>query len=44
MKPVEVTERDRFGYERTFVIRRDEACGFVVFEATAAYPPTQPII
>ena len=27
MKPVKITKRDRFGYERTFVIRRDETCG-----------------
>lgn len=27
MRPVEITKRDRFGYERTFVIRRDETCG-----------------
>jgi hypothetical protein len=27
MKPVKVTKQDQFGYERTFVIRRDETCG-----------------
>lgn len=27
MKPVEITERDQFGHERTFVIRRDETRG-----------------
>ena len=29
MKPVKVTKQDQFGYERTFIIRRDEACGKV---------------
>lgn len=27
MKPIKVTKQDKFGYERTFVIRHDEACG-----------------
>lgn len=27
MKPVEITKQDQFGYERTFVIHRDETCG-----------------
>lgn len=27
MKPVKITKQDQFGYERTFVIRRDEVCG-----------------
>ena len=27
MKPIETTEQDRFGHDRTFVIRHDEACG-----------------
>lgn len=27
MKPVKITKQDQFGYERTFVIRRDETCG-----------------
>lgn len=27
MKPIEATGQDQFGYERTFVIRHDEACG-----------------
>lgn len=27
MKPIEITGQDQFGYGRTFVIRRDEACG-----------------
>lgn len=27
MKPIKITKQDQFGYERTFVIRRDEACG-----------------
>lgn len=27
MKPIETTKQDQFGYDRTFVIRRDEACG-----------------
>ena len=27
MKPVKVTKQGQFGYERTFVIRRDETCG-----------------
>ena len=27
MKPVKITKRDRFGHERTFVIRRDETSG-----------------
>lgn len=29
MKPIEITERDKFGCGRTFVIRRDDACGKV---------------
>lgn len=56
MKPVKITKQDQFGYERTFVIRRDETCGkmflveidpdsgFVVFEVTVAYLLTQSII
>lgn len=24
---IKITKQDQFGYERTFVIRRDEACG-----------------
>lgn len=27
MKPIKITKQDQFGYERTFVIRHDEACG-----------------
>lgn len=27
MKPIEITKQDQFGYDRMFVIRRDEACG-----------------
>jgi hypothetical protein len=27
MKPIKITKQDQFGYDRTFVIRRDEACG-----------------
>ena len=27
MKPVKITKQDQFGYERTFVIRRDETYG-----------------
>lgn len=27
MKPIEITKQDKFGYERTFVVRHDEACG-----------------
>ena len=27
MKPIKITKQDQFGYERTFVIRRDESCG-----------------
>lgn len=27
MKPIKITKQDQFGYERTFVIRRDDACG-----------------
>lgn len=27
MKPIEITEQDRFGYGRTSVIRLDGACG-----------------
>lgn len=27
MKPIKTTKQDKFGYERTFVIRHDEACG-----------------
>ena len=27
MKPIEITKQDQFGYERKFIIRRDEACG-----------------
>lgn len=26
-KPIKITKQDQFGYDRTFVIRRDEACG-----------------
>ncbi len=29
MKPIEITERDQFGCDRTFAIRRDDACGKV---------------
>lgn len=29
MKPIEITKQDQFGCDRTFVIRRDEACGKV---------------
>lgn len=29
MKPIEITEQDQFGCDRTFAIRRDEACGKV---------------
>lgn len=29
MKPIKITKQDKFGYERTFVIRHDEACGKV---------------
>ena len=29
MKPIKITKQDQFGYERTFVIRHDEACGKV---------------
>lgn len=27
MKNTKITKQDQFGYERTFVIRRDEVCG-----------------
>lgn len=27
MKPIKITKQDQFGYDRTFVIRREEACG-----------------
>lgn len=27
MKPIEITKQDQFGYDRTFVIRRDNSCG-----------------
>lgn len=27
MKNTETTKQDQFGYERTFTIRRDDACG-----------------
>lgn len=27
MKPIKITKQVQFGYGRTFVIRRDEACG-----------------
>lgn len=27
IKPIKITKQDQFGYERTFVIRRDDACG-----------------
>lgn len=43
MKPVKATKRDQFGHGRTFVTRRDDS-GFVVFEVTVAYLPTQPTI
>lgn len=26
MKPIKITKQDQFGYERTFVIRHDDAC------------------
>lgn len=29
MKPIEITEQDQFGYERTFVIRHDSVCDFL---------------
>ena len=29
MKPIEITKQDQFGCDRTFVVRRDEACGKV---------------
>lgn len=29
MKPIKITKQDQFGCDRTFVIRRDEACGKV---------------
>lgn len=29
MKPIKITKQDQFGYDHTFVIRRDEACGEV---------------
>lgn len=44
---VKITKQDQFGYERTFIIRRDEIdpdFGFVVFEVTVAYLLTQSII
>ena len=42
MKPIKITKQDRFGYDRTFIIRRDDA-GSVVFEVTVAYLPSQSI-
>lgn len=27
MKPIEITKQDQFGYDRTFIIRRDDSCG-----------------
>ena len=27
MKPVKITKQDQFGYDRTFIIRRDDSCG-----------------
>lgn len=27
MKPIEITKQDQFGYDRTFIIRRDNVCG-----------------
>ena len=27
MKPIKIAKQDQFGYDRTFVIRRDGACG-----------------
>lgn len=27
MKPIKATKRDQFGYERKFIIRRDNTCG-----------------
>ena len=27
MKPIKITKQGQFGYDRTFVIRRDETCG-----------------
>ena len=29
MKPIEITKQDKFGCDRTFAVRRDEACGKV---------------
>ena len=29
MKPIEITKQDKFGCDRTFTVRRDEACGKV---------------
>lgn len=29
MKPIEITKQDVLGYEHTFVVRHDEACGKV---------------
>lgn len=27
MKPIKITKQDQFGYERKFIIRRDNTCG-----------------
>lgn len=27
MKPIKITKQDQFGYDRTFIIRRDDSCG-----------------
>ena len=27
MRPIEITEQDRFGYDRAFTTRRDGTCG-----------------
>lgn len=29
MKPIKITKQDKFGCDRTFAIRRDDACGKV---------------
>lgn len=29
MKPIKITKQDQFGCDRTFAIRRDDACGKV---------------
>ena len=29
MEPIKITKQDQFGYERTFAVRHDEACGKV---------------